>query len=223
MSLSQGGVCLSCLGPVDLGVLLPHLAGVIVEAVTPAAGLLLVTARARAPEGSVHEVRYRVAPGPQPLSPGRWPTPRWEGRPVAIALAVRRFFCAAPGCPAHDVRRASRRPDQPLRAQDPAAGRHAREHRGRAGGPGGIAAGRRPGRSREQAGPAAAGHGRPGPDRPRPRGSSGSTTRDPARPALRHAADRHRDRRAARPPRRPRRPAACGLADRAPGRLSVIT
>jgi hypothetical protein len=33
VSLSQGDMCLSCPGSVDLGVLLPHLAGVIVEAV----------------------------------------------------------------------------------------------------------------------------------------------------------------------------------------------
>jgi hypothetical protein len=52
VSLSQGDVLLSCPGPVDPGVLLPHLAGVIVEAVTAAAGLLLVTARARAPEAA---------------------------------------------------------------------------------------------------------------------------------------------------------------------------
>jgi len=98
MSLSQGGVCLSCLGPVDLGVVLPHLAGVIVEAVTAAAGLLLVTARARAPEAActkcgavsvrVHS-RYRRTLADAALG----------GRPVAIALAVRRFFCTAPGCP----------------------------------------------------------------------------------------------------------------------------
>jgi hypothetical protein len=49
VSLSQGDVCLSCPGFVDLGVLLPHLAGVTVEAVTTAAGLLLVSASARAP------------------------------------------------------------------------------------------------------------------------------------------------------------------------------
>jgi hypothetical protein len=52
VSLSQGGACLSCPGSLDLGVLLPYLAGVIVEAVTAAAGLLLVTARARAPEAA---------------------------------------------------------------------------------------------------------------------------------------------------------------------------
>ena len=49
MSLPQGDVCLSCPGAVELGILLPHLAGVIVEGVAVAAGLLLVTARARSP------------------------------------------------------------------------------------------------------------------------------------------------------------------------------
>jgi len=52
VSLSQGDAFLSCPGFVDLGVLLPHLAGVIVEEVTAAAGLLLVTARARGPEAA---------------------------------------------------------------------------------------------------------------------------------------------------------------------------
>jgi transposase len=98
VSLSQGDVLLSCPGPVDLAVLLPHLAGVIVEGVTVAAGLLLVAARARAPEaacpkcgtmsGRVHS-RYARTLADAAIG----------GRPVAIVLAVRRFFCAAPGCP----------------------------------------------------------------------------------------------------------------------------
>ena len=98
MSLSQGDVFLSCPNPVDLGVLLPHLAGVIVEAVTAAAGLLLVTARARAPEASCPgcgtvsgRVHSRYARTLADAAVG--------GRPVAIVLAVRRFFCAAPRCP----------------------------------------------------------------------------------------------------------------------------
>jgi len=98
VSLSQGGVCLSCPGSVDLGVLLPHLAGVIVEAVTAAAGLLLVTARARVPEaacpkcGTVsRRVHSRYARTLADAAVG--------GRPVAIVLAVRRFFCAGRGCP----------------------------------------------------------------------------------------------------------------------------
>ena len=49
VSLPQGGVCWSCRAAGELGVLLPHLAGVIVGEVAAAAGLLLVTARARAP------------------------------------------------------------------------------------------------------------------------------------------------------------------------------
>jgi hypothetical protein len=98
MSLSQGDVFLSCPGSVDLGVLLPHLAGVMVEAVTAAAGLLVVTARARAPEaacpgcGAVsRRVHSRYCRTLADAAVG--------GRPVAIALAVRRFFCADPGCP----------------------------------------------------------------------------------------------------------------------------
>jgi hypothetical protein len=45
---SQGDLSLSCPGAVELGVLLPHLAGVIVEGVAGAAGVLIVTGRARA-------------------------------------------------------------------------------------------------------------------------------------------------------------------------------
>jgi hypothetical protein len=49
LSLSRGDGCLSCPGAaVDLGILLPHLAGVVVEGVVAVAGLLLVLARARA-------------------------------------------------------------------------------------------------------------------------------------------------------------------------------
>ena len=42
MSLSQGGAFLSCPGSVDLGVLLPHLAGAVVEEVTWAENKALV-------------------------------------------------------------------------------------------------------------------------------------------------------------------------------------
>jgi hypothetical protein len=63
VSLSQGDVCLSCPGAVELGILLPHLAGVVVEEVTVAAGLLLMAARACL-RGRVPEVRDGVGPGP---------------------------------------------------------------------------------------------------------------------------------------------------------------
>ena len=92
MSLSQGDACLSCPGPVDLGVQLPHLAGVTDEEVTAAAGLLLVTARARAPEaacprcGAVsRRVHSRYARTLADAAIG--------GRQTVILLAVRRFFC----------------------------------------------------------------------------------------------------------------------------------
>jgi transposase len=95
--LSQGDVCLSCPGVVELGALLPHLAGVIVEEVAVAAGLLVVMARARAGtatcpkcgtmSGRVHS-RYSRTLADAAIG----------GRQVEIRLAVRRFFCAAPGC-----------------------------------------------------------------------------------------------------------------------------
>jgi len=97
VSLSQGGVCLSCPGAVELGVLLPHLAGVIVEEVAVAAGLLLVTARGResaaacpkcgTASGRVHS-RYSR----------RLADAAVGGRQVEICLAVRRFICRDPGC-----------------------------------------------------------------------------------------------------------------------------
>ena len=97
MSLLQGDVCLSCPGAVELEILPPHLAGVIVEEVAVAAGLLLVMARPRAPEaacpkcgtvsGRVHS-RYSRRLADAAIG----------GRQVEILLAVRRFFCPAPGC-----------------------------------------------------------------------------------------------------------------------------
>jgi len=97
VSLSQGDAFLSCPGSVDLGVLLPHLAGVIIEEVTAAAGLLLVMARARTGtaacptcgtmSGRVHS-RYSRTLADAAIG----------GRQAVILLAVRRFLCLAPGC-----------------------------------------------------------------------------------------------------------------------------
>jgi hypothetical protein len=105
VSLSQGDACLSCPGSLGLSVLLPHLAGVIVEAVTPAAGLLLVTARARAPRGRVPGVRDRVAPGPQPLlqDAGRR---RGRGPPSGDRAGGPAVLLHGSRLPAQDVRRA---------------------------------------------------------------------------------------------------------------------
>jgi len=97
LPLSQGDVFLSCPGSVDLGVLLPHLAGVIIEEIAVAAGLLLLLARAKAASaacpkcgaesGRVHS-RYER----------RLADAAVGGRQVEIRLEVRRFFCPAPGC-----------------------------------------------------------------------------------------------------------------------------
>jgi transposase len=97
LSLSQGGVCLSCPGAVELGVLLPHLAGVVVEGVIAATGLLLVLARARpgtascpacgTVSGRVHS-RYTRRLADASIG----------GRRVVIRLTARRFFCACAAC-----------------------------------------------------------------------------------------------------------------------------
>ena len=98
MSLSQVSGCLSCQHEVSLERLLPHLGGVIVEAAELAGGLSL-RARVRAdqatcprcgqPSGRVHSTYgRRLADAPV------------GGRRVVIRLAVRRFFCANPDCPA---------------------------------------------------------------------------------------------------------------------------
>jgi Transposase len=109
----------------------------------------------------VPEVRDGVGPGPQPLlqAAGRRRSGRPPGRDPPDRPAV-----LLPGSRlrAEILLRAGRGPDRPLRAEDPAAGRGAREHRGRAGRPGGLAARRGPWRPCEPAGHGAAGHGRPG-------------------------------------------------------------
>ena len=217
MSLSQGDVCLSCPGAVELGVLLPHLAGVIVEEVAVAAGLLLVMARAGAPEaacpkcgtvsGRVHS-RYSRRLADAAIG----------GRQVEILLAVRRFFCPAPGC----TRRTF------AEQVDGLTVRYARKTPLLAGVLGSIAvalAGRAGSRLAAGLGVPASRQvllrlvmAAPDPRSRQPAGPRGRRLRDQARPALRHAADRLRDRRPARPPRRPRRPAARGLAGRAPRR-----
>ena len=99
MSLSQVSGCLSCCHGVSLGVLLPHLAGVAVEAAEIAGGRVRIWARARAEGAScprcgqfserVHSAyERRLADAPV------------GGQPVTIRLAVRRFFCGNPDCAA---------------------------------------------------------------------------------------------------------------------------
>jgi transposase len=89
---------LSCQHEISLERLLPHLGGVIVEDAELAGGLWL-RVRVRAdqatcprcgqPSGRVHSTYgRRLADAPV------------GGRPVVIRLAVRRFFCVNPDCPA---------------------------------------------------------------------------------------------------------------------------
>jgi transposase len=99
VSLSQVSGCLSCEHGIGLELLLPHLAGVIVEAAELVGGRLCIWARARAergvcprcgqPSGRVHSTYgRRLADAPV------------GGQRVLIRVAVRRFFCGSPDCPA---------------------------------------------------------------------------------------------------------------------------
>ena len=82
-----------------LELLLPHLAGVVVEGAEVTGAVLCIWARSRAdqavcpgcgrPSGRVHS-RYRRRLADAAIG----------GRKVMIRLAVRRFFCDAPGCAA---------------------------------------------------------------------------------------------------------------------------
>ncbi len=161
-------------------------------------------------------MRHGVGPGSQPLrqDAGRRRHRRAAGDDLADRAAV---LLHVPRVHGQDVRRAGRRADQPLRTEDAAARGRPRADRGRARRAGRIPAGLRPGRPRVPPGHDPAGHGHARPRGGLPAGARGRRLRDQTRPALRHAAPRHRDRRPARPARRPRRPAFGRLGGRPPG------
>ncbi len=99
MSLSQVSGCLSCQHGISLERLLPHLAGVIADAAEVTGGLLCIWARARADHGvcprcSWSSSRVHSAYG------RRLADAPVGGHQVLVRLAVRRFFCGNPGCPA---------------------------------------------------------------------------------------------------------------------------
>ena len=99
MSLSQLSGCLSCQHGISLELLLPHLAGVTAEAAEMTDGLLCIWARARAehgvcPRGRQPSSRVHSAYG------RRLADAPVGGRRVLVRLAVRRFFCGNPDCPA---------------------------------------------------------------------------------------------------------------------------
>jgi transposase len=99
VSLSRAAECLSCQGDAGLGRLLPHLAGVVVQSVAVEGGRVCIRARARAGGAAcrrcgvssrrVHD-RYERRLADAPIA----------GRAVVIRLAVRRFRCGNPACPA---------------------------------------------------------------------------------------------------------------------------
>jgi transposase len=99
VSLSQDDGCLSCQPGLELGILLPHLAGVVVEKTELAAAWLCIWARARAEQAVCPACGW---------SSGRVHSRYWRrladaaigGRRVLIRLAVRRLFCGGnPDCP----------------------------------------------------------------------------------------------------------------------------
>jgi DNA-directed RNA polymerase subunit N (RpoN/RPB10) len=99
VSLSQVSGCLSCQHGISPELLLPHLAGVVVEVAELAGGRLCIWARARAeraacpgcghPSGRVHSTYER-----------RLKDTPVGGHRVLIRLGVRRFFCGNPECAA---------------------------------------------------------------------------------------------------------------------------
>ena len=98
MSVSQFSGCLSCQHEISLERLLPHLAGVVVEA-AELAGSLCLRARARAGQGVCP--RCGQASGRVHSTYGRrLADAPVGGQPVVIRLAVRRFFCGNPDCAA---------------------------------------------------------------------------------------------------------------------------
>ena len=99
MSLLQVNRCLSCCHGIGLDLLLPHLAGVAVEAAEVSGGRVRIWARATAAGASCPrcgQFSKRVHSGYQ----RRLADEPAGGQPVTIHLAVRRFFCENPDCTA---------------------------------------------------------------------------------------------------------------------------
>jgi transposase len=99
LSLLQVNQSLSCCHGVSLGLLLPHLAGVAVEAAEVTGGRVRIWARACAEGASCPgygQFSQRVHSGYE----RRLADAPVGGQPVTIRLAVRRFLCANPDCAA---------------------------------------------------------------------------------------------------------------------------
>lgn len=98
MSLSPSGSCVSCGSATGLELLLPHLAGVVVEQADQLRGLVCLSVRVRGKEGRCPRcgaVSSRVH--------GRYVRRLADaaagGQRVVIRLQVRRFRCGSPDCP----------------------------------------------------------------------------------------------------------------------------
>jgi zinc-finger of transposase IS204/IS1001/IS1096/IS1165 len=98
--LSLDRNCLSCGSACGLGVVLPHLAGVVIEQIGQWPGLVCLCVRSRSEEG----VCRRCGAGSSRVHSRyerRLADAAIGGQRVMIRLAVRRFFCDEPDCPAH--------------------------------------------------------------------------------------------------------------------------
>jgi transposase len=96
--LSQVSSCLSCQDVHGLGVLLPHLAGVVVEKAELAGARLCIWARGRAGR-VVCRACGRCSARVHSRYERRLADAAIGGRRVVIRLVVRRFFCGSPDCP----------------------------------------------------------------------------------------------------------------------------
>ena len=99
MSLSPSGCCLSCVSACGLGLLLPHLAGVVVEQVDQLPGLVCLWARARSAGAACPRCGV-VSSQVHSRYERRLADAAVGGQRVVIRLRARRFFCGARGCPA---------------------------------------------------------------------------------------------------------------------------
>jgi transposase len=97
LSLLQVSECLSCCHGVSLGLLLPHLAGVAVDAAEISVGCVRIWARASS-EGAACPRCGQFSERVHSSYDRRLADAPVGAQPVTIRLAVRRFFCANPDC-----------------------------------------------------------------------------------------------------------------------------
>ena len=99
MSLSPCGNCLSCGSACGLELLLPHLAGVVVDQADQLPGLVCIWVRARSAGGTCPRCGM-VSSRVHSRYERRLADAAAGGQRVVIRLRARRFFCSARDCPA---------------------------------------------------------------------------------------------------------------------------